>query len=231
MDVFGIFEERVLGLLESILEHRKNYPEVDSNTYEGNSLNGGLSVLSPESVTHVITSPPYPAEHDYTRMTRLELAFGGFISNNGDLKKIKRNMVPCSSKSSYADQKFYDEVKSFSCVRDLKERIFLESESRNHGFARVYPRLVGDYFGGMFMHFQALKPYLKPGAQCAYVVGDQSSFFGVHIRTAEILKTLLESKELGFKVTAFEVFRNRSGTTGKGKRRIPETIIYFKKPD
>lgn len=230
VDVFTIFKKRVEDLLVSIAEHRVAYTDVPCRVFQGNSLDGGFLSLQPESVTHVITSPPYPAEHDYTRMTRLELAFGGYIAGKDDLQKIKRYMVPCSSKSSYADQKFYDSVKTFACVRNLRRRILTASKLKDHGFARVYPRLVGDYFGAMFLHFRLLKPYLKPGAQCAYVVGDQSSFFGIHIQTAAIFRKMLESKELGFEVTGYEVFRNRRGTTGHGKRRIPETIIFFRKP-
>jgi len=230
VDVFTAYKNRVTSLLASIESHRAAHSPTTCKIILGNCINGGLSRLQPESVSHVITSPPYPAEHDYTRMTRLELAFGGFIGGQEDLQNIKRSMVPCSSKSSYADQKYYDHVKSFSYVKNIRKRILSASKDKEHGFARVYPRLVGDYFGAMFLHFRALKPFLKPGAQCAYIVGDQSSFFGIHIRTAIILQQMLESEELGFEVTGSEVFRNRHGTSGNGKRRIPETILYFTKP-
>jgi len=44
----------------------------------------------PNSLSYnaIITSPPYPNRHDYTRIYSLELAFD-FIKNNDDLKKIR----------------------------------------------------------------------------------------------------------------------------------------------
>lgn len=229
-DVFTIYRKRVKELLSSIAHHRSIHVGADSSVIIGNSLDNALLRLDPESISHIITSPPYPAEHDYTRMTRLELAFGGFVEGDVDLQGIKRNMVPCSSKSSYIDQKYFEHVKRFSSVRRIKQQVLDASVGKDHGFAKVYPRLVGDYFGAMFLHFRALHRILKPGARCAYVVGDQSSFFGVHIQTADILQRMLKSKQLGFEVTGVEVLRNRHGTTSKSVRRLPETILYFKKP-
>jgi DNA methylase len=230
IDVYAIYRKRVRELLSSIVQHRSIHAGADCSVIRGNSLDNALLRLEPESISHIITSPPYPAEHDYTRMTRLELAFGGFVEGSPELRTIKRDMVPCSSKSSYADQKYFEHVKRFSSVRRIKQQVLDASKGKDHGFAKVYPRLVGDYFGAMYLHFRALRRILKPGAQCAYVVGDQSSFFGVHIQTSDILQRMLKSKQLGFEVTGVEVLRHRHGSMSKSVRRLPETILYFKKP-
>ena len=51
----------------------------------------------------VISSPPYPTEHDYTRNTRLELAFLEQVSDIASLRAIKRNMIRSHTKNIYHD--------------------------------------------------------------------------------------------------------------------------------
>ncbi|MHB8140684.1 MAG: DNA methyltransferase, partial [Vulcanimicrobiaceae bacterium] len=60
-----------------------------------------LREVAPHGVNYVITSPPYPNEHDYTRSTRLELVVLGHVSDVQDLRKIKRSMVRCTTKGIY----------------------------------------------------------------------------------------------------------------------------------
>ena len=46
------------------------------------------SVLLPNSVDAVITSPPYPNEKDYTRTTRLESVLLGYFEDMGDYRAL-----------------------------------------------------------------------------------------------------------------------------------------------
>ena len=48
------------------------------------------------------------------------------------------------------------------------------------GFERLYARVTSLYFGGMARHLASLRPLLRPGAQLAYVVGDQASYSARH---------------------------------------------------
>jgi hypothetical protein len=54
---------------------------------------GVESLISPESVDVVITSPPYPNEKDYTRTTRLEAVLLGLVNNKTELRELKKNLV------------------------------------------------------------------------------------------------------------------------------------------
>jgi hypothetical protein len=228
-NVFTTYEKKARNLIASIEEHKLAFGDVSAKAICGNSSNPSHLRRIKEKIELIITSPPYPAEHDYARITKLELAFGGFLDDKRTLRKIKKTMIPSSSKNSYVEQKFYDEVKSFSCVNSIRRKILAESKNRDHGFARVYPRLVGDYFGAMYIHFRELGKVLMKGAKCAYVVGDQSSFFGIRIHTASILSKLLSSEGLGFRVMEVETLRTRRATTGTGRKRLPERILYFEK--
>ena len=53
----------------------------------------------------VISSPPYPAEHDYTRHSRLELAFLEEGIKLETLRRIKKRMVRCHTKGIYKHDK------------------------------------------------------------------------------------------------------------------------------
>ncbi len=66
------------------------------------------------------------------------------------------------------------------------------------GFERLYGRVTQLYFGGMARHFSDLKSVLRPGAQLAYVVGDQASYLRVMIRTGDILAEI--ASHLGYEV-------------------------------
>ena len=55
----------------------------------------------------IITSPPYPNRHDYTRIDPLEMAFD-FISTNQDLKKIRYETI-----RSHVEAKKKYEIKGY----------------------------------------------------------------------------------------------------------------------
>ena len=105
-------------------------------------------------------------------------------------------------------------------------RIDHRAKKKKYGFARLYGRVTKEYFGGMKAHFATVLPMLKAGARCAYVVGDQCSYFRVRIRTAEILAEL--AKDVGFEVDEIRVWRRRWVTTTQ--KYLPEHILILQKP-
>jgi hypothetical protein len=74
----------------------------------------------------------------------------------------------------------------------------------------------------MTRHLADLRQALRPGAQLAYVVGDQASYFRVMIRTGQLLADIAQS--LGYKVVDIELFRSRLSTVTKEQLR-EETVI------
>src|SRR5205823_8449164 len=81
---------------------------------------------------------------------------------------------------------------------------------KTSGFERLYARVTKLYFGGMLRHLMDLRPVLRPGAQLAYVVGDQASYLRVMIRTGQILADL--AKSVGYEVVNIDLFRTRLAT-------------------
>ena len=59
------------------------------------------TLLEPNSIDAVITSPPYPNEKDYTRTTRLESVLLGFINNKMELRALKQELVRSNTRGVY----------------------------------------------------------------------------------------------------------------------------------
>ena len=82
------------------------------------------------------------------------------------------------------------------------------------------------YFGGMGRHLSDLRGVLRPGAQLAYVVGDQASYLRVMIRTGRLLAEIAES--LGYEVTGIDLFRTRLATATREQLR--EEVVLLRWP-
>jgi DNA modification methylase len=133
----------------------------------------------------MITSPPYPGDHEYTKYSRLELAFRGKASNQDDFRTIKRRMLQASTTNIYHDlddSPVLNNLGSIKLVTDqIKER--LDHDKATSGFEKLYTKLVWQYFGGMYKALQECLYVLKPGAKIALLVSDSHAFKMVHIET------------------------------------------------
>jgi hypothetical protein len=180
-----------------------------------------VTVLKPNSIDAVITSPPYPNEKDYTRTTRLESVLLGFITNRAQLQALKRTLVRSNTRSVYKDDDDDDDawVSSNERVQEIAAQIEARrlELGKTSGFERMYPRLTKLYFGGMARHLADLRAVLRPGAQLAYVVGDQASYLRVMIRTGQILGEIAQS--LGYTLVDIDLWRTRIATATKAQLR------------
>lgn len=196
-------------------------------------------IIPPETIDAVITSPPYPNEKDYTRTTRLEAVVLGLMQSKADLKAIKQTFL-CSNtrtvyKSSYDDSWLKQRAREadtafFSVVTKIGD-IANEIEQRRvalgktSGFERLYARVVWLYFGGMARHLADLRSILRSGAQLAYVVGDQASYFRVMIRTGQLLGEIAAA--LGYEVVRTDLFRTRFATATQEQLREEVVILRW----
>lgn len=177
-------------------------------------------------ITHVITSPPYPNEKDYTRSTRLESVLLGFIKNRQDLTNIKQNLIPSNTK--FPALCYSDYMLASDSVRALAEQIREKTKAlgKTDGFSAKYPRTLLAYFGSMTKHLMTMRRALVPGAKLAYLVGDQASYHGIPVKTAELLGEIADT--YGYTVDNIEIYKNRvSKTRTNGEQHIPENILYL----
>lgn len=187
------------------------------------------SLYQQEQIGIVITSLPYPNEKDYTRTTRLETVLLGYLKSKSDLRQLKEGLLRSNTRNVFVkddDDRYVADIASVQAVaREIEaKRVELGKTS---GFEQLYHRVTTLYFGGMYRHFTSLMPHLRPGARCAYVVGDQQSFFRVHIATAQLLADV--ALKTGFKVEGIETWRNRFASATQ--RHIEENVLILRKPE
>ncbi len=185
-------------------------------------------VLEPRSVDAVITSPPYPNEKDYTRTTRLESVLLGFIRDRTQLRALKQTLIRSNTRNVYKlddDDKWVEQHPRIQEIARQIEARRLEL-GKTSGFERLYARVTKLYFGGMARHLEEVKPFLRPGAQLAYVVGDQASYLRIMIRTGQILRDIATS--LGYEPVGIDLWRTRIATATKAQLR--EEVVLLRWP-
>lgn len=209
------------------LQQLASLPSVGSELYRADSREV-LRVLAPHSIDAVITSPPYPNEKDYTRITRLESVVLGFIKNKSDLRALKQALIRSNTRNIYkvdADDRWVSKHLEIQAIAKAIEDRRIEL-GKTSGFERLYHRAVKLYFGGMAKHLAELRYALRPGAQLAYVVGDQKSYFRVMIRTGHLLAEIASG--LGYEVCGIDLFRTRAATVTKDQVR--EEVVLLRWP-
>ncbi len=225
-EVFAGFEARVRQIatdleIVSSLEHSK--AEVLSG--DSRDFGGILPTEVDHGFTAVICSPPYPTEHDYTRHTRLELAFLGLVWDVDSVRRIKRAMVCSHTKGVYKTDDEGATVRDHPLIAPLVKEVESRARTKTYGFARLYGKVTLEYFGGMKRHLKSVHSLLSPGGKCAYVVGDQTSYLQVHIPTADILSSI--AQEVGFSVTGVDRWRGRWSTATS--RIVDEHILLLER--
>lgn len=202
----------------------KSFP--GAKVYLGDARNIS-SIIEPNSVDAVITSPPYPNEKDYTRTTRLESVVLGFIKNKAELKDMKKNFIRSNTRGVYKDDEDDKFVEDHPEIQKIAESIEKRRKElgKNSGFERLYGRVTKLYFGGMTRHLAELRSVLRPGAQLAYVVGDQASYLRVMIRTGRLLADIAEA--LGYQLMRIDLFRTRYATATREQLREEVVILRW----
>ena len=168
----------------------------------------------------VITSPPYPAEHEYTRHTRLEMVFMEQVRNNEDLRAIKKSMVRGSTRNIYKDDDESQIVSKFESIQKIVREIDSKVEASKirddgevrelSGFEKLYSRVVSEYFGGMYKCLENIHSVLKEGKKAALLVGDSRTYKMTYVPTAEILGEM--ALDIGFESFEIELWRNSRST-------------------
>lgn len=183
--------------------------------------------LMPNSVDAVITSPPYPNEKDYTRTTRLESVLLGFIQSKAELRLLKEGLIRSNTRNVFkvdTDDIWISKHLEIQQIANEIEKRRIEL-GKTSGFERLYHRTVKLYFGGMAKHLADLRYILRPGAQLAYIVGDQKSFLQVMIHTGSLLADIAQG--LGYEVVGIDLFRTRLSTATKEQMREEVVLLRW----
>lgn len=228
-DVLGAFRKKIERMVLDLEKIQEMHTVGESRVLSGDAreCDSVLTRNNVESVDFVITSPPYPTEKDYTRQTRLELVFLGYVYNAKSLRRIKHAMIRSHSKGIYKSDSDGKWVVNIPEVQSIADELRAKIVNKTYGFAKLYPRIIEEYFGGMYRHLTSMWQVLRSGGGGAYVVGEQRTYLQTFTPTGKIIGILAE--RIGFQIDDILIWRVRRGTTGSGKE-IKEEIVILRKP-
>lgn len=179
------------------------------------------------SVSLMITSPPYPGDHEYTKHSKVELIFNEMAGDLSSFRTIKKRMIVSSTTNIYKENNAKELVKDFESIKQVTDDIQarLDADNATSGYEKLYTRLVWEYFGCMKQVLEGCFKALKVGGKIALLVSDSHAFKMVHIQTAEILKEI--GLAVGFESAEIELWQLKNSTSHKYQLR--ENILILTK--
>jgi len=124
VDVWSIFQKNVLRVLQDLREF-EGAALGHARIFRGDARDCA-QVLRGEGIRRIhaaISSPPYPTEHDYTRNTRLELAFLDFVTTKDCVRSIKQTMIRSHTKGIYKTDRDAELVRDNRDINNLANRV------------------------------------------------------------------------------------------------------------
>ncbi len=199
-----IFSTSVIQIFEDLQEIQALNKEWTKANTVNDTILSVRDYLKDDSISFVITSPPYPNDLEYTRQTRLELYLLDFVKNMDEVQKIKKKMIKSSTKLIFKDISSVDKIRDHETIGEIASAIYEKTKDKDWGFD--YPRMVKEYFGDMYLAMEGIYPKLKSGGHFLLVVGNQT-VQGVLIPVGDILIDL--AQKIGYVNCHKETFRTR----------------------
>lgn len=220
-EVCTLFRNKVTSMINDTIEsskHSKSHERVSSLAKIGDARR----LPTDRKYDAVITSPPYPNRHDYTRIYALEMIFD-FVSSNDELKKMRYETL-----RSHVEAK-----KKYEAIGYTKPTILdsLITEVKRNGTnnPQIIDMLEG-YFEDMYLCLSEINRCLKQQGKVALVVSNVR-FAGVNILVDEILAEIGSQVGLACKEIWAIRYRGNSSQQMRDYKRKPsrESIIIWEK--
>lgn len=225
--VLDMFLEKLDRMIKDLKQTTEGQRATPSNVQLGDTR--CLSqYFAANSVSLMMTSPPYPGDHEYTKHTRLELTVRGYATTHHEFRLIKRRMIRASTTNIFKEDRDKEAVLDLKSIQTLTELIQrrLDEDGATSGFEKLYTKLVWEYFGGMHLALKECYTVLRPGGKIALLVSDSHAFKMVHIQTASILQEI--GLRLGFVNPEIILWQLKPSTSHKYWLR--ENILILSKP-
>lgn len=169
----------------------------------------------------ILTSPPYPNRHDYTRIYELELLVG-FIKSNSSLKSLRYDTL-----RSHVEAKKKFEADNYERPKKLK-RIINQLSDMQLNNNQVVGTLEG-YFEDMYLCLREMATVLKKKKHIGLVVSNVR-FGGIMVPVDELLSEIGE--QVGLSAQEIYVLRYRGNSSQQMQKynREPsrESLIIWK---
>lgn len=225
-NVLGLFKEKINRMIFDLEAIPSKNRQTSSKVFLGNSRELE-NVLKAESIDLMITSPPYPGDHEYTKHTRLELTFMNYVQDMKDFRRIKQRLMRSATTNIYRaddEAQYVRDIDSIKVATDLIAQR-LKASNATSGFEKLYTKLVWEYFGGMYLNLLGVRQTLKKGGKIYLLVSDSHAFKMVHIETAKILAEI--GLKAGFSDSEILLWQDKISTSHK--YHIPENILVLTK--
>ena len=218
--VSKLFNLRIESMITDVQQFNSLYKWKAVSTFAKNC--DARELKTKRKYNAIITSPPYPNRHDYSRIYSLEMLFD-FVSNNDDLKKIRyetlRSHVEARKKYEACE---YIKPKTLS---DLIEKV------KRNGVNN--PQVIGmleGYFEDMYLAIKQMSNKLDDKGKIALVISNVR-FAGINIPVDKILSEMGEQVGLNAKAIWLARYRGNSSQQMKEYNRNPsrESIIIWEK--
>ena len=217
-DLKSVYLSKLHKMVRDI-EFINNLPDTDAEAIEGDARK---TMFESTSFSAVITSPPYPNRHDYTRVYLLELVTG-FIDTQEELKNLR-----------YCSVQSHVEARRKSIAEDYNppntlNAILQRLEERSLPNRQIIKMLKG-YFEDMHLVLKEIKRLLIPHGKVAFVIGDVR-YGGIMIPVGNILINIGNNIGLEFKEKITARMRGNSPQQMKkyGREPMEENILIWEK--
>jgi DNA modification methylase len=224
ISAFNLFKRKIDLMVEDLekVQRIRSTASCEVHIMDSRELNKIVIPFGYRKI-HMIFSPPYPQDHDYTREVLLEATLLDFFKSNEDISDVKKRLIRSSTRGVYSSDNDYSFVAHFKEVAELMKRIEerVKETKGTSGFEKLYPKLVGEYFGGMYRLLSSAYDIVEEGGTVTLLVGDSHAFKMVHIETAKLLEKI--ALNIGFKGSKIEVWQYLRSTAHKYP--IPEYIL------
>lgn len=214
------FTRRIESMIADVKQFNDSYHQKDITTSAKHC--DARNLKSKRKYNAIITSPPYPNRHDYSRIYSLEMLFD-FVSNNDELKKIRYETL----RSHVEARKQYEAVDYIK----PKSLIKLIDKIKKNGVNN--PQITGmleGYFEDMFLSLKEMSKKLDDKGKIALVVSNVR-FSGINIPVDEILSEVGEQVDLKPKAIWVARYRGNSSQQMKEytRKASRESIVIWKK--
>lgn len=192
-----------------------------SGSWSARSADARSLPLEDSSVSAVITSPPYPNRHDYTRVFGVELMFG-FLDWE-KTRALRYQMMHSHpeakpkrpSSDGYSEPRFIADAIRQVAQHDERERLVV---------------MLHGYFLDLYLALREIARVLRPGGRAALVLGN-AQYDGVPIEVDKA--TALIAKQVGLRCMEIRVVRQRGNSAQQmkmhGRAPARESVVMLAK--
>lgn len=169
----------------------------------------------------VITSPPYPNRHDYTRVFSIELLLA-FLNSN-QLRALRKQTLE-SHPEAKPQRQDLPEYRPPELLISALQRI------QDYGGDPRVPRMLDGYFRDMYLFLLEARRVCKANGRIAVVIGN-AQYAGVQVLVDQIIASIGEN--IGLLCEGLDVARLRGNSAQQmakfGRQPSRETIVRFRK--